>query len=336
MLKLTYFHEISLFFTAIISISLYLDFCGHKSLTNISIKNSIAWSIFWLLIALLFYGFLYLEFNKEWANLYLVGYLLEKTLSLDNLMIFIAIFSTFGVSPLLERKILFWGIFGAIIFRGLLVIIGTKLYQASHWLELIFAIFILWTAIKMLTKKNNASLNNKVDITNHWSIRYLSKIFPIYPQFYQDKFFITYQEILANNLTKHISTIRKIYITPAFLCLIIIESSDLAFAFDSVPAIIAITHEPILVYAAIIFAILGLRSLYFTLAILIKSLIYLETTVIILLLFIVVKILLQFYNNTIMDTGYNISPNQSLIIVLTILTIGIIASLLTKKKLPKP
>jgi tellurite resistance protein TerC len=136
-------------------------------------------------------------------------------------------------------------------------------------------------------------------------------------------------------LSQFITTKGKFYITPAFICLIIIESSDIAFAFDSVPAIIAITQEPILVYAAIIFAILGLRSLYFVLAILAKFLIYLETTVIILLFFIAIKMSLQFCNHTIIDTGYNITPNQSLIIVLTILGIGIVLSLIAGDRTTK-
>lgn len=332
MSPIDHFNEILIFFTFIIAISLFLDFSGHKDMTKITIANSICWSVFWLIMAFIFYGFIYIEFGKEWANLYLVGYMLEKTLSFDNLMVFIAIFSAFGVNALLERKILFWGIFGAVIFRGLFVFVGTSLYQASSWVELIFAIFIFWTAIKMLTREKNVEINNNTNFSNHWSVRFIGKFLPIYPKFYGNSFFVTNKELTTNNLTSLVTTSGKFYITPAFICLILIESSDIAFAFDSVPAIIAITQEPILVYAAIIFAIIGLRSLYFVLAILAKFLVYLEMTVIILLFFIAIKMLLQFWNHTISDTGYNISPTQSLVIVLSILGIGIVSSVLAGKR----
>ena len=322
--------EILSFFTIIICISLFIDFYGHKRVTHISIANSLVWSIFWITLAFIFYGFLWLEFNAEWANLYLVGYILEKSLAFDNLMVFMAVFAAFGINTLLQHKILFWGILGALVFRGIFIFVGTKLFAASSWVELFFALFILWSAIKMLTHLRRDPTDKTTDFSNHWSIKYIGKFLPIYPKLYANRFFVNDKELLTNNLTTLVTRKGKFYATPAFLCLIIIEISDIAFAFDSVPAIIAITREPILVYAANIFAILGLRNLYFVLAVLAKHLVHLEKAVIALLIFIALKMFVQFWNHTISDTGLYLSAQNNLLIVLAILTIGIVASLFAK------
>ena len=326
--------EILAFFSAIIAVSLFLDFYCHKHTKTISITNSICWSIFWIILALLFYTFIWWKFSEEWANLYLVGYVLEKCLAFDNLIIFMAIFSSFGVTPLLQRKILFWGIFGAIIFRAIFISIGINLLFISSWVELVLAIFIVWSAIKMLQNKKSLPPCKDKDFSKHWSIKLIEKFLPIYPRFYDNKFFVTGNELLTNKIPDFIASKGKIYVTPAFLCLIVIEISDVAFAFDSVPAIIAITKQPILVYTAVIFAILGLRSLYFALEILTKKLVYLEKSVIVLLFFIAAKMFVQFFNHTIYDTKIYISAQYSLIIVFTILALGIVLSFIKNSTHP--
>jgi len=166
------------------------------------------------------------------------------------------------------------------------------------------------------------------DYSNHWSVKLTGRLMPIYTKLHFDRFFVKHKELLVNGLDKSVTRNGAIYATPAFLCLMAIETSDIAFAFDSVPAVIAVTQEPLLVYAAMIFAILGLRSLYFVLAALTRYLIYLEKAVIILLFFIAAKMTLQSWNHTIGDTGIHISPGTSLIIVLGILAIGVAFSLL--------
>lgn len=182
----------------------------------------------------------------------------------------------------------------------------------------------------MLTSKEDGEEEIE-DYTHHWSVRFTGKLFPIYPKLEGEKFFVKASELTKEKLA---TVTRKglTYATPAFLCLMVIETSDIAFAFDSVPAVIAVTHEPLLVYAAMIFAILGLRSLYFILAALTKYLVHLEKAVIGLLFFIGFKMGLESYNKTIGDTGIHISPSTSLFIVLGVLAVGIIASLLFPEK----
>ena len=166
------------------------------------------------------------------------------------------------------------------------------------------------------------------DYSQHWSVRLTGKLMPVYTNLHLDRFFLKHTEIKEIGSGDSVTRNGLIYATPAFLCLIAIETSDIAFAFDSVPAVIAVTQEPLLVYSAMIFAILGLRSLYFVLAALTKYLVHLEKSVIILLFFIAGKMGLQSWNHAIGDTGLHISPNISLIIVLGILSLGVLASVI--------
>ncbi|OOF45530.1 TerC/Alx family metal homeostasis membrane protein [Rodentibacter trehalosifermentans] len=317
-------------FFGVIALSVYLDLFAHRNSKEINVKDAALWSIFWIGLALCFYVYLWLRFDVEWANLYLAGYVLEKSLSIDNLMVFVAIFASFGITGKLQHRILYWGIIGALIFRAVFVVIGTGLFAASPWVGFAFAAFVLWSGWKML--KSSGEENKEIeDYSHHWSVRWTSTLMPIYTKLSGERFFLRHEEMSAEQLD---STTRQglRYVTPAFLCLMAIETSDLAFAFDSVPAVIAVTQEPLLVYAAMIFAILGLRSLYFILAALTQYLVHLEKAVIILLFFIGFKMGLQSWNHAIADTGFHISPNTSLVIVLGILAIGVIASLIFPKK----
>jgi len=326
--------EAILIFISVITVSVYLDLFAHRKNTEISLKDAAAWSIFWVVLALLFYGYLWVRFDKKWADLYLAGYALEKSLSVDNLMVFMAIFASFGIKGVLQHRILYYGIMGALVFRAIFVVIGTKLFYASPWVGFLFAAFVIWTAVKMLQKPDHAE--EIEDYSDHWSVRLTSRLLPVYPKLYLNRFFIRRSEIPSDETQngQMLDAARKtaLYATPAFLCLMAIETSDIAFAFDSVPAVIAITQEPLLVYAAMIFAILGLRSLYFVLAALTKYLIYLEKAVICLLFFIGAKMTLQSWNHAVSDTGFYIPPGWSLTIILGMLAVGVVASLLFPKK----
>lgn len=281
-------------------------------------------------MALSFYFYLYFRFEPEWADLYLAGYVLEKSLSIDNLMVFVAIFTSFGIKDHLQHRILYWGILGALIFRAIFVVIGTGLFAASPWIGFIFAAFVLWSGWKML-RGGDDNEEEIEDYTHHWSVRLVGKIMPVFPKLVQEKFFVKNNELNADQI---VSVTRQgfRYATPAFLCLMAIETSDVAFAFDSVPAVIAVTQEPLLVYAAMIFAILGLRSLYFILAALTKYLVHLEKAVIALLFFIGIKMGIQSWNHAVFDTGIHIPANVSLYIVLGVLLIGVIASFIFPDK----
>ncbi|TCP92104.1 tellurite resistance protein TerC [Cricetibacter osteomyelitidis] len=322
--------EALVIFFVVIAVSIYLDLFAHRHAKTIMVKDATMWSCFWITLALAFYAYLWLRFDKEWADLYLAGYVLEKTLSIDNLMIFMAIFASFGIVGKLQHRILYWGIVGALIFRAIFVVIGTGLFAASPWIGFLFAAFILWSGYKMLTGKHNDEEEIE-DYTHHWSTQLVGKFMPTYTKLFADRFMLKHSE-LDKEQAKFVTRKGLHYVTPAFLCLIAIETSDLAFAFDSVPAVIAVTQEPLLVYAAMIFAILGLRSLYFILASLTQYLVHLEKAVIVLLFFIGIKMGIQAWNHAIGDTGIHISPNVSLLIVLGTLILGVIASLLFPNK----
>ena len=321
-------------FLAVVGLSVYLDLFAHRKSTEITLSDSVRWSMFWVALALLFYGYLWVRFSKEWADLYLAGYALEKSLSIDNLMVFMAIFASFGIKGVLQHRILYYGILGALVFRAIFVLIGTSLFLASPWVGFLFAAFVIWSGIKML-QAGGGDDNELEDFSNHWSVRLTGKMMPVYTRLHLDRFFVRHHELLEANGDKTASQVTRIgttYVTPAFLCLMAIETSDIAFAFDSVPAVIAVTQEPLLVYAAMIFAILGLRSLYFVLAALTRYLVHLEKAVIGLLFFIGAKMTLQSWNHTMGDTGIHISPSMSLSIVLGMLALGVVASFVFPEK----
>ncbi|MDR1648313.1 MAG: TerC/Alx family metal homeostasis membrane protein [Zoogloeaceae bacterium] len=340
--------EAILTFLGVVTVSVYLDLFAHRKRTDISLRDAALWSTFWVGLAVAFYFYLWLRFDKSWADLYLAGYALEKSLSIDNLMVFMAIFASFGIRNILQHRILYYGIIGALAFRAVFVIIGTGLFAASPWVGFVFAAFVLWSAVKML-QQSGSKEEEIQDYANHWSVRLTGKLMPVYTRLHLERFFVKNHELEEAQQT---SVTRKgeIYATPAFLCLMAIETSDIAFAFDSVPAVIAVTQEPLLVYAAMIFAILGLRSLYFVLAALTRYLVYLEKSVIALLFFIGVKMALQAYEHVCaqpsffgldlsgilspvcVNTGIHISPGWSLGIVLGTLALGVLASLLFPQK----
>jgi len=328
--------EAILIFAGATAFSVYLDLFAHRKHKAITLKDAGCWTMFWVVLALLFYAYLWFRFDKKWADLYLAGYALEKSLSIDNLMVFMAIFASFGIKGALQHRILYYGIIGALIFRAIFVVIGTGLFYASPWVGFLFAAFVLWSAVKMLQKKDHQA--EIEDYSHHWSVRMTGRLIPVYTKLHLDHFFVRPAQIPQDESEQAADkAIRKgaLYATPAFLCLIAIEASDIAFAFDSVPAIIAVTQEPLLVYAAMIFAILGLRSLYFVLAALTQYLAHLEKAVIGLLFFIGAKMALQSWNHAIFDTGFHVSPGWSLAIVLGMLAAGVLASLFFPKKAPR-
>lgn len=324
--------ETILIFLAVVAVSVYLDLFAHKKRTEITLGDAARWSLFWVGLALAFYGYLWGRFGKEWADLYLAGYALEKSLSVDNLMVFMAIFASFSIKGILQHRILYYGIIGALVFRAVFVVIGTGLFHASPWVGFAFAAFVVWSAIKMLQQSD--AEEDIEDYSNHWSVRLTGKLVPVYTKLHLDRFFVRHKQLFDNSDGGNgggvpgVTRQGALYATPAFLCLMAIETSDIAFAFDSVPAVIAVTQEPLLVYAAMIFAILGLRSLYFVLAALTKYLVHLEKAVIGLLFFIGAKMALQSWNHAIGDTGLHISPGWSLVIVLGMLAAGVVASFL--------
>lgn len=322
--------DIGLGYAALAVIALGLlafDLYNHRKPEEVSIKSAALWSTFYVLAALGFAVYVNFQYSTEWAQLFLTGYALEKVLAVDNLFAFMIIFAYFGIASKFQHNILYWGILGAIVFRGIFVVLGTSFTSIfGPWAELIFAVIIGWTALKMLTSKDDET---EVDYSQVWYIRSVRKFLPVTDKTDGGKFFLRLPTGVAGKTA--------LFATPMFLCLIAIEITDIVFAFDSVPAVIAVTKEPYLVYSAMIFAILGLRSLYFVLEALRRVLSRLETAVIIILLFIAGKLTVQAGSELIHTfTGavepIHVDPLLSLGVVMTLLVGGVLWSLISPAK----
>lgn len=305
---------------SVLALSIGVDFFGHKDNKEISIKSALGWSAFWIGLAFAYYGFIWVEYGKEFASLFLSGYVLEKSLSVDNLMVFMAIFASFGIkSTHLQHKILLWGIAGAIVFRGIFVAAGTALFNL-HWsVQVLFGLIVAWSALAIIKGGDD---EEDVDYSKHWATRLVGKILPVHPALDGEKF------ITIKNGIK--------YATPALLCVFVVEFTDVIFSFDSVPAVIGVTQEPLLVYSAMLFAILGLRALFFVLSVAVKYLIHLEKAVAVVLVFVGAKLMYHPFGEALNAKWaflpHDISANVSLYIVLGTLALGVIASLVFPEK----
>lgn len=299
-----------LLFAVLVVVCLAVDLYAHKQDQVISAKSAGIWTLFWVLLAFAFSGFVFYTHGAEDFSLFISGYLLEKSLSVDNLFVMMAIFTAFSVPDKYQHRVLYYGIIGALVLRLLFVALGTTLLQKFAWMAILFGLFVLWSAWKMWQsmKSDHEEIE---DYTNHWSVRMSKKVFPVSPRLHGHDFFVKESGRWA--------------VTPLFLCLIAIEIADVMFAFDSVPAIIAITQKPFLVYTSNIFAILGLRSMFFFLAAAKRYLVHLEKAVIIILLYIGVKMIVQYF-------GYHIHHLISLSIVIGLLVAGVLASFVIPDK----
>lgn len=298
-----------------------VDFFAHKKDEKISLKQAAIWSIFWIAVSVAFGGYLYFARGSEMMSLYFAGYILEKSLSVDNLFVMMAIFSWFKIPEIYRHRVLYFGIIGAVIFRLVFVAVGTSLLGISPWMEFVFAIMVAYSAVMMMKKDDDEE--EMEDYSNHLAYRAVYRFFPVFSRLLGHSFFVKNNEISAQisadekaKLQNQISKLNAKWIaTPLFLCLCVIELSDVMFAFDSVPAVIAVSREPPIVYSAMIFAILGLRTLYFVLEALKDYLAYLEKAVIALLFFIAAKLALN-ASAHIFHHGFEISAQASLRVIL--------------------
>lgn len=335
------------FLVLIVSL-LALDLCVfHKEDHVISFKESLRWTLFWIVISCVFGGVIYffgdyihgvnsmerlVEINARhghgltidpllsWEeNLqnyrqvltleYFTGYLIEKSLSLDNIFVMIMIFMGFGIDQKYYHRVLFWGILGAIILRFIFIFLSAALIQRFAWILAIFGVVLVVSGIKMIFAKEE---EEQIDTENHPVVKFFSKHFRLLREYKGHSFFVRHEG--------------KIYATSLFLVLLVIEFSDIIFAVDSIPAIFSVTQDPYIVFFSNIFAILGLRSLFFMLSSIMNLFRYLKTGVSFLLIFIGVKMLLHTFLHIEIGTGI------SLCVILGILTVSILASLLIAKK----
>jgi tellurite resistance protein TerC len=241
---------------------------------------------------------------------FLTGYLIEKALSVDNIFVMIMIFAAFNVQERYYKRVLFWGILGAVVMRFIFIFLSAALIQRFEWILYVFGLFLVFTGIKMFVSRNQHS---KIDIQHHPVVKLSSKIFRVFPRYVGSRFFVK-----RNN---------KIYITPLFIVLMMIEFMDVIFAVDSIPAIFSITKDPYIVFFSNIFAIIGLRALFFMLVHVMNKFHYLKAGLAVLLAFIGVKMLIHHWLEAIGFTTLH-----SLLVVLVIIITAIVASLLFPKK----
>ncbi|MGX3010358.1 TerC/Alx family metal homeostasis membrane protein [Helicobacter sp. 23-1044] len=323
----------AIIFAIFVIVALMIDFFAHRKDEKISLKSASIWSVFWIAVSIAFGIYLYYAKSAEMAHLFFAGYILEKSLSVDNLFVIMAIFSWFKIPDGYRHRVLYFGILGAIVFRLIFVVIGSELFALSHWVQIIFGAIILWTAFMML--KSNDDDEEIEDYSNHLAYRFVHKYFSVFPKMVGHNFFVS-KKVVDSELAKNpsLNFVNKgtfLIATPLFLCLCVIEVSDVMFAFDSVPAVIAISQEPLIIYSAMIFAILGLRTLYFMLEALKDYLAYLEKSVIVLLFFIAVKLI----NNalhSIYGISVEISSSVSLYVIAGVLICGVLLSIFARKK----
>jgi tellurite resistance protein TerC len=298
-------------FLALVAVMLAIDLgIFHRRAHKITIREALAWAAVWFGLAMLFNIWIYFEFGAEPALQFLTGYLIEKSLSVDNLFVFLVIFAAFSIPEEYQHRVLFWGILGAIITRGIFIGLGVAIIDHFVWAFLLFGLVLLYAAYRM-----QFSAEKKFDPEQSMIVRMVEKLIPVSRNRTEEHFFVL----------EH----GKRAITVLLLTLIVIELTDIVFAFDSIPAIFAITTDPFVVFTSNIFAILGLRSLYFVLADMQGMFEYLKSGLAVILLFIALKLIFKPFH-------IEIPIVVSLIFIIFVLIISIFASVLHSRRSKVP
>ena len=277
----------------------------HREAHEVSRKEALIWSGVWIGLAILFNIGVYITRGTEAGIEWTTGYLVEKSLSVDNVFVFLMIFSAFAVPAKYQHRVLFWGIIGALVMRAVLIAFAGVLLGSLHWMVYVFGAFLILTGVRFLKKDHAAP-----SLDNNRLVRLAKRVYPVTPGYEGQKFFVKRDG--------------RRYMTPLFLVLLLVESTDLVFAVDSIPAIYAITDDPFIVFTSNIFAILGLRALYFVLAGYLSGLRYLKPALAAVLVFVGTKMLL-------VDV-YKVPALASLAVIATVLTVAIVASLRVQRR----
>lgn len=244
----------------------------HREAHEVRLREAALWSVLWIVLALLFGAGVYHFTGREAGLEYLAGYLIEKALSVDNIFVFVLIFSYFGVPPRYQHRVLFWGILGALVMRGAMIAAGAYLIHQFHWVIYVFGAFLVFTGIRMARQTEQA-----IEPESNPVIRLVRRLVPVSAVYHGEKFFV-------REAGRRVAT-------PLFVVLVLVETTDLVFAVDSIPAIFAVTEDPFIVYTSNIFAILGLRALYFLLAGVVHKFHYLKLGLSVVLVFVGAKML---------------------------------------------
>ncbi|MEO8361408.1 MAG: TerC family protein [Vicinamibacteria bacterium] len=353
-------------FIVLVLVLLALDLgVFHRKAHVVSVKEALGWSAFWISLGLAFSGFIYLGYENHWMGLgltpdrmttspqiiegvgeiyndgsdamvkYVTGYLVEKSLAVDNIFVIAMLFGFFAVPQIYQHRVLFWGILGALLMRGVMIAVGAQLLTRFSWIIYIFGGFLILTGIKMLLLKSD-----ETDPNENVVVKLTRKLVPVTERFHGEHFFVragsdaSHEAAIPGGRVEIDSVVDKakagaLLATPLLLALIMVEVTDLIFAVDSIPAIFAITTDPFLVFTSNVFAILGLRSLYFALAGMIDQFRYLKVSLAVILMVVGVKMLIHTWLKSILGDNFNL---YLLAVVLGILAIGVIASLMSAKK----
>jgi tellurite resistance protein TerC len=294
-------------FNAFVLVMLALDLgVFHRTAHVVSLRESVTWTVVWIALALAFNAGVWYYAGPQKALEFFTGYLIEKSLSVDNVFVFALLFSYFAVKPIYQHKVLFWGILGALVMRAAMIGLGAALITRFTWIIYIFGAFLIVTGIKMVLKREE-----EIHPERNPVVRWFKRIVPVTDDYREDHFFVVEQGRRAA--------------TPLFVVLLLVEFSDLIFAVDSIPAIFAVTTDPFIVYTSNVFAILGLRSLYFALAGVMDTFHYLKVGLGVVLTFVGVKMMLA-------HTAYKIDTLVSLGVIVLILAAAVVASLMFPKR----
>ena len=276
----------------------------HREAHEVRLREAALWSALWVTLALAFGAGVDWFMGREAALEYLTGYLIEKALSVDNIFVFVLIFSYFGVPPRYQHRVLFWGILGALLMRGAMIAAGAYLIHRFHWIIYVFGAFLLFTGIRMARQSEHA-----IEPESNPVIRLIRRFVPVTDVYHGQSFFV-------REAGRRVAT-------PLFVVLVLVETTDLIFAVDSIPAIFAVTDDPFIVYTSNVFAILGLRALYFLLAGVIHKFHYLKLGLSLVLVFVGAKMLAS--------DLYHVPVGLSLGVIAAVLTTSVVSSLLWPK-----
>lgn len=353
-------------FIALVLLLLALDLgVFHRTAHVVSVREALRWSSFWISLGLAFSVFIYFGYERHWLGLgltpdlmtvapytvegvglayndgtsatvkYITGYLVEKSLAVDNIFVIAMLFGFFAVPAIYQHRVLFWGIVGALVMRGAMIAVGAQLIQRFTWIIYLFGAFLIATGIKMLLLKTDAT-----DPNRNLVVRLIRRLFPVSERFHGQHFFVRAGSIASHEAATPGAAVEMDHVvdaarpgtllaTPLILALVMVEFTDLIFAVDSIPAIFAITGDPFLVFTSNVFAILGLRSLYFALAGMIDEFRYLKVSLAVVLMVVGVKMMTHVLLKTLVGQHFNL---YLLAVVLLILAAGVVASLLASRR----
>jgi tellurite resistance protein TerC len=279
----------------------------HRKAHVVGFRESLTWTVVWVVLALLFNAGIWHFSGSQKALEFFTGYVIEKSLSVDNVFVFAMLFSYFAVPPLYQHKVLFWGVLGALVMRAAMIALGAALIVKFSWIIYVFGAFLILTGIKMVLKREE-----EIHPERNPVVRLFKKLMPVTSDYRGDRFFVVESGLR--------------HATPLFVVLLLVEFSDLIFAVDSIPAIFAVTTDPFIVYTSNVFAILGLRSLYFALAGVMDTFHYLKIGLGVVLSFVGVKMMLA-------HSPYKIDTLISLAVVVGIIAASVVASVLRPRKI---